>query len=227
MRLFTFLIGLFNWIFVSAQTEHVILISIDGLRPEFYRDASWPAPNIQNMANEGASADFVRGIFPSVTYPSHTTILTGALPDKHGIYYNAPFEPGGQTGRWYWETELITSPTLWDAAEAKGLVTANLLWPVSVGALVDFNIPEVWSLDRNVDGSKYAMDFVEPKSLVDEIQTEASGRLNENTFSMDWMARDVRTGFIAAHLIERYKPNFLTIHLVGVDHFSTKKAEMG
>ena len=48
----------------------------------------------------GVRADGVRGVFPTVTYPSHTTIITGALPIRHGIYYNSPFEPDGETGRW-------------------------------------------------------------------------------------------------------------------------------
>jgi len=53
------------------------------------------------------------GIFPSVTYPSHTTLITGAYPAEHGIYYNTPFQPEGATGIWNSETELIKTETLW------------------------------------------------------------------------------------------------------------------
>ena len=99
----------------ARLSDHVVLISIDGFRPDFYLDKTWPAPTIQQFAAEGVHALGARGVFPSVTYPSHTTLITGALPIRHGIYYNSPFEPGGQTGRWYWEESLIQSETLWDA----------------------------------------------------------------------------------------------------------------
>ena len=91
----------------AARPDHVVLVSIDGLRPEFYRDPRWPAPTLQWMAREGAQAEGVRGVFPSVTYPSHTTLVTGALPARHGVLYNTPFEPAGQTGAWYWEASAI------------------------------------------------------------------------------------------------------------------------
>ena len=124
-----------------------MLVSIDGLRPEFYLNGKWPAPTLQYMARGGSVAEGVRGVFPTVTYPSHTTMVTGALPARHGIYYNTPFEPEGQSGRWYWEESLIQSRTLWDAAREAGLVTATVQWPVTVGAPIDYCVPEFWSLD--------------------------------------------------------------------------------
>jgi predicted AlkP superfamily pyrophosphatase or phosphodiesterase len=131
---------------VPPAAKYVVLISIDGLRPEFYKDPQWAMPALQQMAAAGVYADGVRSVFPSVTYPSHTTILTGALPARHGIYYNSPFEKEGQTGKWYWETSLIQTETLWDAARKAGLKTASVHWPVSLGAGVDYNIPEVFDI---------------------------------------------------------------------------------
>ena len=130
----------------APLADHVVLISIDGLRPQFYLDSTWPAPMIQQMREEGAHARAARGIFPSVTYPTHTTILTGSLPSRHRVDYNSPFEPGGSTGRWYWQAGAIQVPTLWDAIRSAGLSSANVSWPVSVGAPVDWNLPEIWSL---------------------------------------------------------------------------------
>jgi predicted AlkP superfamily phosphohydrolase/phosphomutase len=83
--------------------------------------------------------------------PTHTTMLTGALPARHGIYYNSPFSKEGETSKWYWETSMIKVPTIWDAARKAGLRTASIHWPVSLGAPVDYNIPKVWSTDKNVE----------------------------------------------------------------------------
>ena len=83
-----------------AQGSHVVLISIDGLRPEFYKDPSWNMVHLRQAMETGAYADGVEGVFPTVTYPSHTTMITGVKPLKHGVYYNTPSEPLGVTGNW-------------------------------------------------------------------------------------------------------------------------------
>jgi predicted AlkP superfamily pyrophosphatase or phosphodiesterase len=117
------------------QDKHVILISIDGLRPDFYLDEAWPAPHLKRLLAEGAYAQEVHSVAPSLTYPSHTTIVTGAVPMKHGIYHNVPF--GNHQSRWYWEESHIKSPTLWDAVRQAGLRSGAVMWPVTVGAPID------------------------------------------------------------------------------------------
>jgi len=203
----------------GARAEHVVLVSIDGLRPEFYRDADWPTPTLQWLARQGASADAVRGVYPTVTYPSHTSMITGALPARHGIFYNSPFEPGGQTGRWYWEASAIQVPTLWDAVHEAGGTTASLAWPVSVGAPVDYNIPEVWSLKRGFGTVAPIRAAEHPAGLLAELEREATGRLAEDDMSIDHLTRETITASMASYLIEMYRPTFMTVHLIGVDHF--------
>ncbi len=199
--------------------EHVYMISVDGLRPEFYRDDSWPAPTLQWMAREGASADSVRSVFPTITYPAHTTIITGALPARHGIYYNSPFEPDGQTGRWYWEADLIQVPTLWDAVGAAGGTSASFWWPVSVGAPIDYNVPEIWSLEDGYGTDEPLRWNDTPDGFIEELEREATGRFNAGNLSGDYLTRERLTSAAAAYTIETYRPTFMTVHLIGVDHF--------
>ena len=68
-----------------AAAQHVVLVSIDALRPQFCQDERWPAPTLQQFASEGTFARQVRSVFPALTYPAHTTIATGARPARHGI----------------------------------------------------------------------------------------------------------------------------------------------
>ncbi|WP_339757459.1 ectonucleotide pyrophosphatase/phosphodiesterase [Algoriphagus aquimarinus] len=210
----------------SKPSEHVILISIDGFRPDFYLDKKWPAPNLQTMAQEGARSLGVTGVFPSVTYPSHTTVITGFPPAKHGIYYNAPFEPNGQTGRWYWENELIQVPTLWHAVRKDGLTSASFLWPVSVNAPIDYNIPEFWSLE-NGGRIEPMRDMETPKGLMAEMELNVLGKLTEKTFNGDYLNREDRTGDMAGYVLETYKPNLITIHLIATDHFQHSEGREG
>jgi predicted AlkP superfamily pyrophosphatase or phosphodiesterase len=205
---------------VGAQpaADHVVLVSIDGLRPEFYLDPSWPAPNLQHLAREGSRAERVRSVFPSVTYPSHTTMVTGALPARHGIPTNVVFAPTTQTGAWHWHASEIRAKTLWEAVRAAGGKTAAVSWPVTVGAPIDWVVPEVWALEGD-DRLAPMREHTRPAGLWQEIESAATGRLDRTSYSADYTARDLETAAAAAYLLETHRPRLLAVHLIGVDHF--------
>src|SRR5580704_4979222 len=74
----------------------LVVISIDGLRPDYITAADAhgaKVPNLRRFMTEGAYADGVTGVVPTVTYPSHTTLMTGVWPSKHGILANTSFDP--------------------------------------------------------------------------------------------------------------------------------------
>jgi len=102
----------------------VILISIDGLKPEYVLAADahgLKIPNLRRFVKEGTYSTGVQGVIPTVTYPSHTTMITGVSPARHGIYANTTFDPlRKNNGGWYWYAEDIKVPTLWDAAREAG-----------------------------------------------------------------------------------------------------------
>jgi len=200
-----------------SPADHVILVSIDALRPEFYLDERWPAPVLQQLAATGARAHAVRSVFPALTYPSHTSMVTGALPARHGIYFNHPFCADGPTERWQWEAERIRVPTLWDAVRAGGGTTAAVAWPATVGAAIDWNVPDVWPLDPAAS----IVDAVRAAStprLLDELEREATGRLLPVNFGLDRLAREERVASMAAYLLERHRPTLLLVHLIAADH---------
>ena len=103
----------------------VIVISIDGLMPDYVLEADkrgLKIPNLRRLLREGAFATGVVGVTPTVTYPSHTTLLTGVSPAKHGIATNTPFDPYSKNmGGWYWYAEDVKVPTLWEVAGKAGL----------------------------------------------------------------------------------------------------------
>src|SRR5262245_58420007 len=74
----------------------VILISIDGLKPDYVLEADkhkLKIPNLRRLVKEGSYATNVTGVEPTVTYPSHATMITGVSPAKHGICTSPPFAP--------------------------------------------------------------------------------------------------------------------------------------
>ncbi|WP_229217179.1 alkaline phosphatase family protein [Dyadobacter luteus] len=214
-----------------AQDSHVILISIDGLRPEFYKDPTWSMVNLRQGMKTGAYSDGVTGVFPSVTYPSHTTMITGVKPLKHGVYYNTPSEPLEVTGKWMWEYNTIKVPTIFSVAKEKGLKTASVFWPVSVGSPASYNVPEYWYLPETKGGkrnmTKALSENAFPKGLYEEIEQKATGKLEEIDFDGDYLSIDDNMSRISGYLIRKYKPSFLAVHLVAVDHFEHEQGRDG
>src|SRR5687768_12531366 len=161
---------------VTAQDARplVLLVSVDGLRPDYVTAADThrlKIPALRRFLAEGAFADGVQGVIPTTTYPSHTTLLTGVWPAKHGIFANTVFEPLRAGDRaWYWYADEIRAPTLWDAAAAAGWKTASLSWPVSVGARVDWNVPEFWHFGGPGDGK--LLRLVSTPGLLAEMEAE-------------------------------------------------------
>lgn len=214
-----------------APAQHVILVSIDGLRPEFYKDPTWGMVNIRQAMGQGSYSDGVRGVFPTVTYPSHTTIISGVKPLKHGIYYNTPSEPLGITGKWYWEYDSLKVPTLWTEARKAGLKTAAVSWPVTVKAPIDYNIPEYWVVAKE-KGEKN--DYVrgmeqesQPKGLFEEVQLNATGKLSKQGFDLDYYSGDANLSRMAAYIFMKYKPSLLALHIATVDHFEHEQGREG
>lgn len=200
----------------SQQAKHVVLISIDGFRPDFYLNKSWNAPNLQRLKEQGVYAKGVRSVFPSVTYPSHTTIVTGALPARHGIYYNVPY--GAKKGEWYWEESYIKVPTLWDAVKEAGLTSGSVMWPVTVGAPINYNFPvRRADDDENANQLEVTIPYVTPQGLIDEIQKNATGKLTPADFNTN-NTIDVTIGKMASYIIKTYRPALMAMHFVTVDH---------
>ncbi len=212
---------------MAQSTKYVILISIDGSRPDFYKDDAWGTPVLHQMKDAGVYADGVTSVFPSVTYPSHTTMVTGALPSKHGIYYNELFDLAGLQGRWYWYTSAIKTPTLWDAVHKAGLRSAAVSWPVSVGAPIDYNVPEIWPLDSKADKISPIRDNTTPKGLFEEIEQNATGKITADALNENYLTKDENIARMASYILRTYKPNLLAIHLVCVDHYEHAEGRQG
>ncbi len=158
----------------STAPLPVLMISIDGMHPSYVLEADrlgLKIPNLRRLLSLGAYATGVQGVTPSVTYPAHTTLVTGVAPIRHGVTANTTFDPlGRNNGGWYWYAEDIKVPTLWDAAAAAGLTTASVHWPVTVGANITWNIPQVWRTGE-ADDRKLVRSVSTP-GLVEALEKE-------------------------------------------------------
>jgi predicted AlkP superfamily pyrophosphatase or phosphodiesterase len=224
-RYFVFLFPLLLLVFaLVAHAAPVLMISIDGLKPEYITQADahgMKIPYLRTLLRDGTYAEGVVGIWPTITYPSHTTLVTGVWPDQHGITDNQEFDPLQRFGgAWNWYAAGIRVPTLWQAARKAGLRTASVGWPVSVGATdVDYLIPEYWR-DRNVSSSADPQDrmlmaaLARPDTLIEQLEPAAGPYMNGNDTSIG--GDETKTRY-ALEILRRFKPGFMTLHLSSLD----------
>jgi predicted AlkP superfamily pyrophosphatase or phosphodiesterase len=197
----------------SAQERHVLVISVDGLGAKLYDRlaAKIHISNLPRLRKEGSYAEGVLGVYPTVTYPSHTTIVTGRMPAEHGIYSNlSSRQPGKNLRDWFWFTKDIKVPTLWDEARAHRLTTGSVFWPVTAGAPIDWDVPEIWdphgaSQVDPVYVAKYATPGILFEALL-EIGPPQPGQ-----------ELDVTRTRLAAFILKKHKPNLFLVHLCDLD----------
>lgn len=202
-----------------AAAEPVLMISIDGLRPADVIEAErrgLKIPHLRKFVREGAYATGVKGVLPTVTYPSHATLVTGASPARHGIFSNTTFDPKQMNqGGWYWYASDIKLPTLWAAAAAAGKSVGNVHWPVSVGAAgVTWNLPQIWRTGHTDDAK--LLTALSTPGLVAALES-ATGEPYAPGID-ESIEGDENRGRFAAKLIETRKPEFVTAYLTALDH---------
>ncbi len=131
------------------KQQYVWILSLDGLASSDWKRIT-ELPHFQDYLEKAAYCRTVYSVYPSVTYPAHTSIVTGKYPVHHGVINNTRLQPG-RLGHedWYWKRKAIHGRTLYDLAWEKGMSTAAFLWPVTGGAKsLTYNIPEVFANRR-------------------------------------------------------------------------------
>jgi predicted AlkP superfamily pyrophosphatase or phosphodiesterase len=200
----------------TSPRPPVLLISIDGMSPAYVLEADkyrLKVPHLRRLMREGSYATAVTGVFPTVTYPSHTTMLTGVAPSKHGVLANTPFDPFGHNrGGWYWYAEDVKVPTLWEVTRRAGLVTSSVHWPVTVGAPITYNLVQYWRAGTPDD--RKLIRALSTPGLLDQ----AEGELGPYPIDKgETVAGDRRLALFNVYLLEKKKPRFHTAYFTGLD----------
>jgi arylsulfatase A-like enzyme len=218
----------------AQSSRHVVLVTIDGFANYHLKNPAIDLPTIRALAAAGVEAASGETVFPSVTHPSHTTLLTGVRPLRHGVINNRM--TNRVTGERFHITNLdrtasVKVPTLFDVARRGGLSTAAFFWPETKNdPSIDFNIPEVFTPDSKADINAV------PRAVLDELR--AAGvpiddyfRYYGDSFLMG--TSDYVLAQSAAQTIKSRKPSLLAIHLLltdevqhelGPDHYRARAA---
>ena len=82
--------------FAFAQRGKVVLISLDGFPANALEDPKSPIPTLRKLIAGGTGGPMT-GINPTITWPNHTTMVTGVTADVHGLLLNGAIV---HTGSW-------------------------------------------------------------------------------------------------------------------------------
>ncbi len=199
---------------VAAQTKPqplVILVTMDGMPARALDDPRLPMPTLRALAANGAVAAAMQPINPTVTWPNHTSIITGVDATVHHVVANGlivfPADGGApEIKPWVPEQDLVHARTLYDAAAEKGLITGQVDWVAIYGAKhvtwefgekPDVNGPIAQELIAQGTITRQEVEHFNDKSSParrDEIWTDA-----------------------AIDILEKHTPNLLLFHLLETD----------
>ena len=138
-----------------GPSRHIVLISLDGFPGWALDDPYLPVPTIRRLAARGAVAKGMRPVNPTVTWPNHTTLITGVTPAKHGVLFNGLLkrDPGvpPRVEPWLPRDEMVRGKTLYDIAHARGMTTAQVDWVAILAApTVTWEFPERPAADGKI-----------------------------------------------------------------------------
>jgi len=94
--------------------RHVVVISVDGMRPDAWDAAQ--TPTLDALREAGAYSDHAQTVRNSITLISHASMVSGMLPEKHGLVWGLPYI--GWPG--------LKGPTMFSAAHNAGFSTAMI-----------------------------------------------------------------------------------------------------
>ena len=202
-----------------ASDRIVVMISVDGLASFYFNDPQAEMPAIRRLAQEGARSTMMRASTPTVTWPNHTTLVTGVNPAKHGVTGNNCFDRASRqrltfiSDPVFDKDQIVRVPTLYDLAKAQGLRTAAIRWPATRNAKsLDWTLPDMKTASSTTN---YCT-----ASLLDECEGEAihiRAGYDHGTVDDDMVTR------VFLLLLRKNHPNLALLHIANVDHVQHKK----
>lgn len=195
---------------IPAKDRMVVVISLDGFPAYDLDDPKLPIPTLRALAAAGSTAKQMQPVNPTVTWPNHTTMVTGVQPAEHGLLYNGTLlrtdNPLSVKVDWQLpKVKMVHCPTLYDVAHQSGLTTAQVDW-VAIN-----DAPTItWAFPEKATTSDPLIQEMIAKGAL-----RAEDISNEGHPTIVW--RDQIWTKAGAYLIREHKPNLLLFHLLTLD----------
>ena len=193
----------------------LIVISFDGVKDTEFEKMAGDARRYPNIAAFMRSSRYTGGVyttFVSNTYPIHTCISTGRHPKEHGIISNLLGRADG-ADIWAQEAKLIKARTIFQAAAQKGIKAGTVAWPVTCGAKIKWNLPEVHLLP----GQNRVREHMRHGSAVFQIQALLRHGKKLKGLKIAQPGLDDFLTSVTVDLLRAKKPDLTMIHLLAYD----------
>lgn len=174
--------------------------------------------NFNRLLEGACEIEAVRTIYPSITYPAHTSMITGCTPGKHGVCSNYSFSLGNKADSWQWFHSAVKVKDILSAAKEAGYSTGAVFWPVTgCHPDVDYLLNEYWmpvpgdSLRRAFErsgSSEQVLRIVDKNEHLLPPQHVNGGK--KNMMLQPWI--DDFLIACACDIIREYRPELMLIH---------------
>jgi len=194
----------------SSNGPKVVVISLDAFGAESLHDSHLPAPILHQLMKVGAYAVSMRPINPTVTWPNHTSMVTGVDASKHhvvvnGLIVNQRTDTPPRIDPNAPKSKLVAVPTVYDAAHKAGLTTAEVDW-----VAIEKADGITWRFAERPDPDGLIEGELMKDGVVSRDDLAHFGRP-----SQAW--RDRIYTAAAADIIRRYHPDLMLFHLLALD----------
>ncbi|MCL2774735.1 MAG: ectonucleotide pyrophosphatase/phosphodiesterase [Oscillospiraceae bacterium] len=197
--------------------KYLFLISLDSVSDDDVNILKNSPFFSRLLKKNGVLVRNVKSVFLSNTYPSHTSVITGVYPDKHGVIENTfptPYISDGEKPFWRWHRGNIRTTTLFDEAKKAGLSTCSIFWPVTASADITYNMPEIFKNRKNQ--SQLFTSLINGSASY-QLEMLVKFFYKVLPFNFNLKGLDNFSTAVACETIKKYKPNLMMIHLCDMD----------
>lgn len=204
------------WLFAPSlalaqlSNRTVIVISLDGFPAYALKDPLLPVPTLRRLMAEGAYADSMTPINPTVTWPNHTAMVTGVNAIQHHVLFNgllsaADTHQPPKIEPWRAKELMVHAPTVYDLAFQAGMITAQVDWVAIYDAkTITWQFAEKPDREGKIESELIAAGVVTKEQL--------GAFSDQNSAWQDRMWTDA-----AVDILEKHVPNLLLVHFLTLD----------
>jgi predicted AlkP superfamily pyrophosphatase or phosphodiesterase len=194
----------------TTGRHKVVVISLDGFPAYALKDPRLPVPMLRRLMREGSFAESMRPVNPTVTWPNHTTMVTGVNASVHQVLFNGQVIPPAGGKAPYVDArrskdEMVHAPTVYDEAYEAGLSTAQVDWvAINHAKTITWQFPERPDPEGPIE-----------KELIANGQVSADQLRSFEEGSQAW--QDQMWTDAAIQILKEHKPDLLLLHLLSLD----------
>lgn len=196
--------------------RYFIIVSFDALSSRDLETLRH-LPGFQRLMKDASFSRKVYSVYPSNTYPCHSSISTGMYPMNHGVTANTLLQVNRRSPDWNWTRDKIKVDTFYDAAMRKGYTTCALLWPVTGKSKITYNLPEIFANRPWHHQIAVSLSNGTPSYLLDVNRRFGHLRNGKRQPELDSFVEAC-----AHYTLKTHRPNVMMMHFVELDSMRHK-----